>query len=401
MAKEGEGLPLSGDRVSKLTIAHRRQLREASLYINKYATRSTETKGRLMPEELDATRTPFERDGHRIMHSLPFRRLRHKTQVFFFPRNDHICTRLEHSLHVSSISQTIARCLNLNVELVDAIAKGHDLGHAPFGHHGEDVLDELCRKSGLCKKFQHEPHSLRVVQRLATIPGRDSAGLNLTFEVCDGIVSHYGEKQERRLEPDRSKSFSGLSETKRGKTLPPTLEACVVRFADRMAYLGRDFEDAIMANLVQREDLPPAIASVLGRNNGEMIRTMVSDIVEIYQAKEEEVDAVEVSDKVHKAMGALLQFNNERIYKHPRVDRYKKHVKGMLESIWHALLQHAKPDCPDADEQVYRDLDAFRIQMGYKSETKPQQIVLDFIAGMTDNYALRAYDQLFKPQAIV
>ena len=401
MAKAGEGLRSSGGRVSKLTIAHERQLRETSLYSNQYATRSTQTKGRLEPEEPDATRTPFERDGHRIMHSLPFRRLRHKTQVFFLPRNDHICTRLEHSLHVSSISQTIARCLNLNVELVDAIAKGHDLGHAPFGHHGEDVLDELCRKSHLCAEFQHEPHSLRVVQRLATIPGKKSAGLNLTFEVCDGIVSHYGEKQERRLVPDRSKSFSELSQTKRGETPPATLEACVVRFADRMAYLGRDFEDAIMADIIQRENLPPRIASVLGDDNGSMIRRMVSDIVEIYQANEEQVDAVEVSNEVHEAMGALLQFNHKRIYTDPRVDRYKKHVKGMLESIWDALLEHTERDCPEAEEQVYQDLDGFRKQMRYMNETKPQQIVLDFIAGMTDNYALRAYDELFRPRAIV
>ncbi len=177
-------------------------LNEKELYTNKNAAFSAKSRGRKKSMDSDPYRNEFQRDIHRIIYSQPFRRLRHKTQVFFLPNNDHICTRIEHSLHVASASRTVARRLGLNEDLAEAIGLGHDIGHAPFGHHGEDVLKQLAKDKGLTVTFQHEMHGLRVVDSLAELDREPKPGLNLTYEVRDGIVSHCGEDFSREIVPE-------------------------------------------------------------------------------------------------------------------------------------------------------------------------------------------------------
>ena len=219
----------------------------------------------------DDVRGPFFRDQTAIVHSMPYRRLKHKAQVFFSPKNDHICTRIEHALHVATISATIARALDLNVDLVYAIGLGHDLGHAPFGHAGERTLNQKCEDIG---GFIHEIHGLRVVDVL----GNRGVGLNLTYGVRDGIICHCGEAPDRELKP-RDENVP-LYKIKRKDTLPSSWEGCVMRIADRVAYLGRDLEDSIDGGFVERGEVPEAVEKELGESNGEIIDTLVIDIIE-------------------------------------------------------------------------------------------------------------------------
>ena len=229
---------------------------------------------RMRPRAGDV-RGDYFRDQTAIIHSTPFRRLKHKTQVFFAPENDHICTRIEHVLHVATIAATICRGLNhhgwqLDTELAYAAGLGHDLGHAPFGHSGERALAACAPEEG----FEHELHSLRVVDLLA----RNGQGLNLTWAVRDAIVCHNGERIDERLTPDET--LRPPQEKRDRARRPATWEGCAVRFADKIAYLGRDIEDALAAGFITRADVPDPIARVLGTTNGEMINALVIDLIE-------------------------------------------------------------------------------------------------------------------------
>jgi dGTPase len=227
--------------------------------LSQHAKKSSESLGRKFPMKRDPFRLEFARDETRILHSPPFRRLKHKTQVFLSPDNDHICTRMEHVLHVSSIASVIGRCLKLNTDLVNAIAKGHDLGHPPFGHAGERTLDMLLVRQRIKAGFKHEIHGLRVVDKLTNL----GAGLNLTYEVRDGIVTHCGESFERVVAPDRKRDIRAIEAIEDRDCLPSTLEGCLVRLVDRIAYLGRDLEDAIKAGIVRKTDVPQSIVKNL------------------------------------------------------------------------------------------------------------------------------------------
>ncbi len=275
-------------------------------FLAETATLSTDCRAtnRQFPFSPDDVRMEFHRDYTRIIHSRPFRRLRQKTQVFISPKNDHLCTRMEHSLHVASVATTIARALRLNEDLVNAIAVGHDLGHAPFGHKGEKSLDTIAKKHGLT--FSHELHSLRVVDYLEPLDD-EHHGLNLTFAVRDGIACHYGEKIEN-LSPDRDKPDDSLATMQRGKALPSTLEGCVVRWADKVAYLGRDFEDAVELGLLNRGDLPSDVTTVLGKTNTEIIASLVSELTR----NDPESDSLEVSDEVYNAINTFYKFSIEK-----------------------------------------------------------------------------------------
>ena len=224
-------------------------------------------------------RLAFHRDYTRLLHSRAFRRLHHKTQVFVAPKNDHLCTRLEHSLYVASIAKTIARVLELNEDLVQAIAIGHDLGHAPFGHEGEKFLCKLAQANGL-DGFTHELHGLRVVDRLDSpyLKRQGFPGLNLTFAVRDGIACHCGERFERILKPDFGKQPSELLTMERGTAAPATLEGCVVRWSDKISYLGRDLEDAYTLELAKPEQVPKSVRERLGVTNREMINHLIEDL---------------------------------------------------------------------------------------------------------------------------
>jgi dGTPase len=297
--------------------------------LSPYAKKSSESLGRCFPIKRDPFRLEFARDETRILHSPPFRRLKHKTQVFLSPNNDHICTRMEHVLHVSSIASVIGRCLNLNIDLVNAIAKGHDLGHPPFGHAGERVLDRILKNQNVEYGFKHEIHGLRVVDKLTNFGG----GLNLTYEVRDGIITHCGESFERTVLPDRSRNLLEIEKIDDRNFYPSTLEGCLVRLVDRIAYLGRDLEDAIKAGLIKKSDIPSDIAKNLGTENGKIIGCFVNDTI----ASSSDVDAIGMSDGVFYYMKLLKDFNYEYIYMHPEVERKSHKAASVVELLYYEL----------------------------------------------------------------
>jgi dGTPase len=379
------------------SIRERREELERTIFFHPHATLSRDSKGRLRPEPADPVRTVFERDTQRILYSLSFRRLRHKTQVFLLPENDHIATRMEHALYVASISMTVARALGLNSDLVNAIALGHDLGHAPFGHEGEKALNEVVAPYGLC--FEHELHSLRTVDLLAKLIGKEEAGLNLSFEVRDGIVSHFGETAEPLVEPEFGKDPSRLYETRRGIDKPATLEGCIVRIVDRVAYLGRDLEDALRAHLVKEEDVPQVVKDTLGTNNGRIIGTLVEDLIE---SNHEHLRSIGFSPRINTAVRSLYRFNHDRVYLHPRVRRYSENAHRILKLLFERLYEYlVKGGYEEEDKpQVFTQLDYFVRYTSCEQGADPAQVVMDFVSGMTDNYAVRCFEELYIPRGI-
>lgn len=376
-----------------------RELREnQELLLSPYAAKSLHSKGRLIPEAQCPVRTDYERDANRILYSIEFRRLRHKTQVFFNAKNDHICTRMEHVLNVGSIAVTIARTLNLNQDLAYAIALGHDLGHAPFGHSGEKVLDRCIRQADTGNSFQHERHSLRVVDRLATRISKEKilekCGLNLTFEVRDGIACHCGENyNEYSLTRDSSKTPEMLREIHAGCQMPSTLEACIVRLVDKIAYVGRDIEDAVRVKLMDMDDIPLDIRNVLGHTNGEIINTLVCDIIE----NSFDRDCIQMSKEKGEALELLIRENVQRIYQADRIKRYEKTAENVLEGLFFNLLENAKDleKLKNSEFKVHRKFYHYIQDMGYDTNDSDSQIVVDFIAGMTDGFALSCFDDIY------
>jgi dGTPase len=310
------------------------------------ATLSSESKGREHEEEPDPLRTCFQRDRDRIVHSKAFRRLKHKTQVFLAPEGDHYRVRLTHTLEVSQIARTAARALRLNEDLTEAVALGHDLGHTPFGHLGEQALTPF-----LARPFRHNEQSLRVVDYLEN----DGRGLNLSEEVRDGIVNH---------------SWS--------MPLPFTLEGQVVRFADRIAYVNHDIDDAIRAEVLGAHELPRAPIEILGRTHGERINTLVTDLVG-HTADGPEVG---LSDDVFLALDELRDFMFERVYLRDEVRSEQEKAVAMVRSLFAHYLDHPE-QLPEEYHRAPGDL--------------PTRVA-DYIAGMTDRYALRMYEQLLLPQ---
>lgn len=376
-----------------------RKLRERQEdLLSPFAAKSINSFGRLVPEEKCPIRTDYERDGNRILYSMEFRRLRHKTQVFFNAKNDHICTRMEHVLNVGSIAVTIARTLNLNQDLTYAIALGHDLGHAPFGHSGERVLNKCMKKIDGSTGFQHELHSLRVVEKLATRISKekinDNCGLNLTFEVKDGIVSHCGEKyNEYILTRDLSKTPASLHNMKNRGVLPFTLEACVVRLVDKIAYVGRDIEDAVRVKLMDMQDIPGDIRNELGHSNGEIINTLVCDLVENSYGK----DCIQLSPSKGEALEKLINENVRLIYKADKITRYEKIAENTLEGLFDNLLQSVSDieKLQSSDVKVYRMFYNFITDKCYDNNESDAQKVIDFIAGMTDSFAQSCFEEIY------
>ncbi len=342
-------------------------------------------------------RGPYFRDQTAIIHSLPFRRLKNKTQVFFAPENDHICTRIEHVLHVSTISATICKGLGLDVELAQAIALGHDLGHAPFGHSGEDVLDRLNQNKG---GFVHELHGLRIVDKLS----RYGKGLNLTYAVRDGMVSHYGEEFSQSIEPREDKK--NLSELRERGTPPTSYEGCVVRMSDKIAYFGRDIEDAIKAELIEEEDIPEGVRAELGTKNGEIIDVFVKDLI----GWSRENGRIGFSKDRYELMRDLKEFNYANIYGHDRLKRYARHaevilnilfdhLKGLMDEFGRNYKGYMESDIP-LDRRFGDYLRGLSDFYGVKEPFDQQQIALDYIAGMTDQYALKAAKEVIFPEPI-
>lgn len=360
-------------------------------------------ESRVIPLEEGGFRTPYERDAHRIMYSDAFRRLRHKAQVFFIPDSDHICTRIEHVLHVAAAACTVARNLGLNADLTNAIALGHDIGHAPFGHHGEAVLSGIAKKHGInADSFQHEIHGLRVVDRLARLDREAGPGLNLTYAVRDGIVSHCGEDSGTALVPANptTKRLEDIT-NKKAASPPATHEGCVVKLVDRMVYAGRDIEDALQAKLVTQKQIDAELGSVqriLGNNNGEIVNTLVSNLIKTSGEKEQ----IALSSEIAEALTTLIEWNYKTIYSHPEVGHYKRNIERGIKHIFSQLLddltetaRFTKPTTDDAE--VYHVFQRFVRESKYRQEDRDEQIVLDFIAGMTDNYLIRCVSDLFVP----
>jgi dGTPase len=314
--------------------------------LSEHATLAASSKGREREEPPHSMRTAFQRDRDRIVHSKAFRRLKHKTQVFISPEGDHYRVRLTHTLEVAQIARTIARALRLNEDLAEAIALAHDLGHTPFGHLGERALTPF-----LGRPFRHSEQSLRVVDHLE----RDGAGLNLSWEVRDGIVNHTWVMPQ-----------------------PSTMEAQVVRFADRLAYVNHDIDDAIRAGLLAESDLPASATDVLGHTHGERIETLVEDIV---SATGEGPEA-RMSDPILAALDELRQFMFDHVYLRAEAAAEQEKAIGVITALVKHYLEH-----PDEIPEEYA-----------RAPGELADRVADYIAGMTDRYALRTYERLFLPR---
>jgi dGTPase len=322
------------------------------------ASKSGDSKGRLRPEPEDPIRPSFQRDRDRIIHTKAFRRLKHKTQVFFSPAGDHYRTRLTHTLEVAQIARTIAKVLRLHEELTEAIALGHDLGHTPFGHAGERVLSALVPGG-----FNHYEQSLRIVDVLEN----DRQGLNLTWEVRDGIARH-------------SKGKSGLPVGAPPEHRASTIEGQVARVADIIAYVNHDFDDAVRAGLLEAEQLPRELQNALGRSASERIGTMVSDVV--HETLASGLTEIRMSDRVLQATLALRSFLFESVYENEVATAEFGKAEGILGGLWEKVRE--QPDAfLDARTVAAEGLDV---------------AAQDFVAGMTDRYAVSLYEQLFIPK---
>ena len=349
---------------------------------------------RVKPRKPDL-RGDYFRDQTAIIHATPFRRLKHKTQVFFSPQNDHICTRIEHVLHVSTIATTICKGLELDVELAQAIALGHDLGHAPFGHIGEKALQKLTEDTG---GFIHEVHGLHVVDKIT----RGGKGLNLTYAVRDGIVSHCGEAFQKSLVPETV--LKDLVAVADRQSSPLTYEGCVVRIADKIAYLGRDIEDAITAGLITIQDVPSNLKKNLGSTNGEIIDTLVMDVVNTSVRGDE----ITFSDSKYELLCQLKDFNYKRIYNHPRILESDEVITSLIGHLFHHLVETFQNYKDDYKRYLSSSLKADR-HFGhflakrkklYASEPCPERCTVDFVAGMTDSYALESAREILFPHPL-
>ncbi|MBF0345653.1 MAG: deoxyguanosinetriphosphate triphosphohydrolase [Nitrospirae bacterium] len=327
-------------------------------YLHRRACLSVNSKGRRLQEEEGEIRTCFQRDRDRIIHSKSFRRLKHKTQVFLAPRGDHYRTRLTHVLEVAQISRTIARALRLNEDLTEAVALGHDLGHTPFGHAGESVLRELC-KGG----FNHYVQSLRVVDFLE----KNGRGLNLTHEVRNGIIKH-------------SKGMGNILPRNK-KEGAETLEGQVVRVSDVIAYVNHDLDDALRAEAIKEADIPHDVVTILGNRHSKRIDAMVKDV--IYNTLSVDLESLKMSDDVLHAIEMLRAFLNERVYESEFLKTEFNKAKFILKNLYDFYINHPE---------------LITNQMPKEADSDISQMVCDFIAGMTDRFALMTYEKIFIPK---
>ena len=315
--------------------------------LSSYAFLTANTRGREHPYVPCEMRTEFQRDRDRIIHSQSFRRLMNKTQVFLAPKGDHYRTRLTHTLEVTQIARIIARGLRLNEDLTEAIAMGHDLGHTPFGHAGEEVMQQMYSKD-----FTHYKQSLRVVEKLEN----DGRGLNLTWEVRDGILNHTG------------------------TCMASTLEGVIVKFADRIAYINHDIDDACRAGILREEDIPAQLREMLGKSHGERINTMVTSVIRTSTG----IGEIRMADDMWDATAALRRFLFENVYTNPIAKAEEGKAKNLIAKLFEHFVKHPE----QMPGRYRRNID----------DEGVERCVCDFISGMTDRYAIETYERLFVPK---
>ena len=326
------------------------QEKREHLIFSPYASFSDESRGRDRDEEPCPMRTIYQRDRDRIIHCKTFRRLKHKTQVFLAPEGDHYRTRLTHTLEVAQIARSIARALNLNEDLTEAIALGHDLGHTPFGHAGERTLNSLCPMG-----FAHYKQSIRVVEFLE----KDGQGLNLTWEVRDGILNH------------------------RTSGNPSTLEGKAVRLSDKIAYINHDIDDGIRAGILKESDIPSEYTDVLGNSTKERLNTMISDIIMNSIGKNDLV----MSEPVRKAMTELRKFMFESLYLNPTAKSEEAKADKLITELYRYYVANTDK-LPDTYKRFITEFDE-----------RPEQVVCDYIAGMSDQYSISKFQEIYVPKA--
>ncbi len=318
-------------------------------YLSPFATLSENSRGRDREEMQCDIRPVFQRDRDRILHCKSFRRLKHKTQVFLSPKGDHYRTRLTHTLEVSQNARTIAKALRLNEDLVEAIALGHDLGHTPFGHAGERILNTICEGG-----FRHNEQSVRIVERLE----KDGMGLNLTWEVRDGILNH------------------------QTSLMPSTLEGKIVRLSDKIAYINHDIDDAIRARVLEEGDIPGEYREILGETTRKRLDNLIHNII----TNSLGMNDICMSQEVEHAMRDLRKFMFEKVYCNPVAKREEERAEGLLSRLYQYYIEHVDI------------LPAWYLAMMDQGQTK-ERVVCDYIAGMTDQYAIAKFEEYFMPKA--
>ena len=323
--------------------------RMEEISLSPFATLSVNSRGRDREEPQCDIRPVFQRDRDRILHCKSFRRLKHKTQVFLSPKGDHYRTRLTHTLEVSQNARTIAKALRLNEDLVEAIALGHDLGHTPFGHAGERILNELCDEG-----YRHNEQSVRIVEKLE----KDGKGLNLTWEVRDGILNH------------------------QTSMMPHTLEGKIVRLSDKIAYINHDIDDAIRAKVLSEEDIPLEIRKVLGMTTKERLNTLIHNIIMNSMGKNDIV----MSEEIGGAMQDLRKFMFQKVYTNPAAKGEEAKAERLLCELYAHYMGHIEI-LPEQYQRMHSE--------GEKKE----RVVCDYISGMTDQYAVAKYREFFLPKA--
>lgn len=323
--------------------------RMEEISLSPFATLSVNSRGRDREEPQCDIRPVFQRDRDRILHCKSFRRLKHKTQVFLSPKGDHYRTRLTHTLEVSQNARTIAKALRLNEDLVEAIALGHDLGHTPFGHAGERILNELCEEG-----YRHNEQSVRIVEKLE----KDGKGLNLTWEVRDGILNH------------------------QTSMMPHTLEGKIVRLSDKIAYINHDIDDAIRAKVMSEEDIPLEIRKVLGMTTKERLNTLIHNIIMNSMGKND----IAMSEEIGGAMQDLRKFMFQKVYTNPAAKGEEAKAERLLCELYAHYMGHIEI-LPEQYQRMHSE--------GEKKE----RVVCDYISGMTDQYAVAKYREFFLPKA--
>lgn len=374
-------------------ITLRKEIQSREQYLSKYASKSEDAL--FIRENLDKEneiRPVYFRDADRIIHSLSYTRYIDKTQVYSFVRNDHITHRVLHVQLVSKIGRMIGKALNLNEDLIESIALGHDVGHTPFGHSGEKILNEICERENI-GYFKHNAQSVRCL--------KDIEELNISLQTLDGILAHNGELLQDKYEPKEKTKEQFMEELEKSfnedkydkKISPMTLEGCVVRISDIIAYIGRDIEDAITVGTIKREDIPKEITNILGDNNSKIVDTITKDIIINSYGKK----YLCFTPKIYEALIILKDWNYQNIYFSEDARKNEKVLKDYFYKLYNKYLEYLDENNIEDNNSKRKIVDFCQERsIDYKKSTNKKRMVIDYIAGQTDSYFLRECEENFK-----